>query len=85
MTLQNLCTLDLSSNQIPEIPDNIALLQNLQVFDFSNNFIRILRPSLGLLPRLQKINCENNRIIRPTQNIIRQGTQAILEFLRSIR
>jgi len=82
--------LDLSSskfstqykNRLETLPDEIGCLSNLKELDLSNNEFEVLPSVIGLLPRLENLIVDDNDIISPPPEIIAQGTQAILTFLR---
>ena len=60
--LNNLKSLDLSTNVIATISKKIINLQYLKSINFSNNFISYIPPFLKDLKYLEEINLSNNRI-----------------------
>lgn len=56
--------LDLSFNNIEEIPDEISYLKNLQVLKLNNNKIKTLPPNLFKNTRLSRLSLENNLITK---------------------
>ena len=54
-SLKSLTFLNVSQNELMEIPENICELENLEVFDISSNNISAIPNSLSKLPNLKKI------------------------------
>lgn len=71
-------TLDLSQNQLEQVPEWVLGLQDLHRLDVSNNQLSVLPPALGLLP-LHSLCWEGNRV----KGVPRSGgTAAILKWLQ---
>jgi internalin A len=80
--LQYLRDLGLTSNQISSLPSEIGFLVNLQRLFLSGNKIKKLPPELGQLTNLTTLELGGNRLTAPPPEIVRQGTEAILRYLR---
>lgn len=79
--LSRLHTVDLSNNQLPEVPAALAATASLTSLNVANNEIRRVPAALARLPALRALWLEGNpqREIRP--NILAQGTVAVLAAL----
>lgn len=80
--LPQLTWLDLRHNHLNSIPANIAHHQNLEHLLLSDNKIEALPNELGLVPNLKVLQISNNPIVYPNARIIKEGTKAILNYLR---
>jgi internalin A len=81
--LPNLQTLHLHENQLTHIPPELAQLLSLQGLVLFSNQLTHIPPEIGLLPNLQDLYLENNPdLLTPPSEIVAQGTQGILSFLR---
>jgi GTPase SAR1 family protein len=70
---------------LTHISPEIALLLNLQFLYLSENQLIHIPPELGLLPKLQNLHLHNNPgLLTPPPEIVAQGTQAVLFFLREL-
>ncbi|KAJ1980135.1 hypothetical protein H4R34_002567 [Dimargaris verticillata] len=76
-----LTILHLNHNKIGQIPFATAF-QGLTRLNLANNDLGQLPPTLGLNTSLQVLYLEGNRFRIPKPQLLRQGTQAILEYLR---
>jgi Leucine-rich repeat (LRR) protein len=81
-SLTNLKHLDLSSNLFTLLPEEISNLINLRVLNIQNNLINELPLSMGKLFRLEKLLLDIPLIVQPPQEVVQQGTQAIVSYLR---
>jgi len=83
--LQNLEILNASSNfsDLTTIPDTIGDLTNLVDLDLSNNQIKELPCSFGRLNNLKKLNLDQNPFVIPPQEIVQQGLDAVLEYMKN--
>jgi Leucine-rich repeat (LRR) protein len=81
VALPSLKTLSLSSNKLDNITDT-TFGQGLEILDLSNNDIGFLPPGLSNITTLKELVVYGNRFRVPRPNVVEQGTQAILEFLR---
>ncbi|XP_032752998.1 leucine-rich repeat-containing protein 40 isoform X1 [Rattus rattus] len=80
--LQAILVLDLRSNKLRSVPEEMALLQSLERLDLSNNDISSLPCSLGNL-HLKFLALEGNPLRTIRREIIAKGTQEVLKYLRS--
>ncbi|EXJ76757.1 uncharacterized protein A1O5_01265 [Cladophialophora psammophila CBS 110553] len=55
-----LYTLEVSENQLEEIPADLAQLDNLKTADFGNNNIRLVLPEIALMTNLSTLNIVGN-------------------------
>jgi Leucine-rich repeat (LRR) protein len=83
--LTRLQRLYLDENQLQELPPELGQLTNLQELYLNKNRLRELPPKLGQLTSLQMLRLENNpELLTPPPEIVEQGTQATLAFLREL-
>ncbi len=83
--LTQLQRLYLDENQLRELPVELGQLTNLQELYLNSNQLRELPAELGQLTNLQILRLENNPyLLTPPLEIVEQGTQAILTFLREL-
>lgn len=78
-----LSVLLVANNQITEL--SAVSAQGLRILEISNNDIGALDPQLGLLAGkggLERLDVSGNRFKVPRWNILEQGTQATLKWLR---
>ncbi|MGV3721345.1 MAG: COR domain-containing protein [Actinomycetota bacterium] len=81
--LANLTTLDLSGNRLPDVPVELFQLANLTQLDLSDNQLTALPPELGQLTSLTRLFIQGNTTLKsPPPEVVEQGTQAILSYLR---
>ncbi|OAP62953.1 hypothetical protein AYL99_02180 [Fonsecaea erecta] len=57
---KQLYTLDVSENQVEEIPSEFAQLENLKTADFGNNNIRLVVPEIAMMINLSSFNVVGN-------------------------
>jgi internalin A len=85
--LTNLQSLNLDINRLTRLPSEIAKLTNLQYLYLNENQLRYLPPEMGNLVSLSCANCSirlyNNPLISPPPEILEQGTEAMLAYLRN--
>ncbi len=85
--LSNLYTLSLNNNQLVSLPLEIGQLENLCQLDLSNNKLEYLPSELGQLTKLADNGCylklDGNPLISPPPEVIKQGTPAVLDYLRN--
>ncbi|CAG7816881.1 unnamed protein product [Allacma fusca] len=62
---------------------NLLEMKNLTVLDVRNNNISQLPPELGTMTQLKSLNVEGNAFRVPGYQILSQGTEAILKYLRN--
>lgn len=84
----NVSMLDVSNNQLKEIPQNIYELSNLSVLNISGNGeINELPPQMGLLSRLWNLNTQGCRLTEPLKSMIeskKYKTMDVVGYLKSI-
>ncbi|XP_050524105.1 leucine-rich repeat serine/threonine-protein kinase 1 isoform X2 [Daktulosphaira vitifoliae] len=84
----NLSMLDLSNNQLKEIPSNINELINLSVFNISGNKDIVELPSqMGLLSRLWNLNTRGCNLQEPLKTMIdsnKYKTMDVIGYLKSV-
>ncbi|XP_044228964.1 leucine-rich repeat-containing protein 27-like isoform X1 [Thunnus albacares] len=82
-SLPSLLWLDLRNNQITSLPAEIGLHRSLKTLLLEGNPISELPPELGNVISLKGLNLRNCPISFPPHDIVRQGLQCILQYLRS--
>ncbi|XP_013677519.1 plant intracellular Ras-group-related LRR protein 2-like [Brassica napus] len=82
--LKKLEVLNLSSNfnNLMRVPDAITDLINLRELDLSNNQIQAIPDSFYMLKKLEKLNLDHNPLEIPSQEVAKQGAEAVREFMR---
>ncbi|XP_049858112.1 leucine-rich repeat serine/threonine-protein kinase 1 isoform X1 [Schistocerca gregaria] len=84
----NLSMLDISNNQLREIPQNINELSNLSVLNVSGNpDICELPPQMGLLSRLWNLNTRGCSLQEPLKSMIdskKYKTMDVIGYLKSV-
>lgn len=75
----NLRTLDISSNQLQDIPASVTGLEHLQRLDVRGNQLHALPYELGKLTELTAIQCEGN----PMRTFASMTQAQLIESLRS--
>ncbi|XP_019946330.2 leucine-rich repeat-containing protein 27 [Paralichthys olivaceus] len=84
VSLPSLQWLDLRNNLIVRLPAEIGLHRYLKTLLLEGNPISELPPELGNVITLKGLNLRNCPITFPPQDIVHQGVQGILQYLRSI-
>ncbi|XP_019085967.1 PREDICTED: plant intracellular Ras-group-related LRR protein 2 [Camelina sativa] len=82
--LTKLEVLNLSSNfnNLMGVPDTITDLTNLRDLDLSNNQIQTIPDSFYRLRKLEKLNLDQNPLEIPSQEVAKQGAEAVRKFMR---
>ncbi|XP_024943937.1 leucine-rich repeat serine/threonine-protein kinase 1 isoform X2 [Cephus cinctus] len=84
----NVSMLDVSNNQLRDIPQNIYELNNLSVLNISGNTdITELPPQMGLLSRLWNLNTQGCRLQEPLKSMIdskKYKTMDVIGYLKSV-
>ncbi|XP_011493971.1 PREDICTED: leucine-rich repeat serine/threonine-protein kinase 1 [Ceratosolen solmsi marchali] len=84
----NVSMLDVSNNQLKEIPPNIYELNNLSVLNVSGNSdINELPPQMGLLSRLWNLNTQGCKLQEPLKSMIESKkfkTMDVIGYLKSV-
>ncbi|KAG7512113.1 hypothetical protein JOB18_020535 [Solea senegalensis] len=81
--LPNLQWLDLRNNLIPSLPAGVGLHRSLKTLLLGGNPISELPLEMGHVITLKGLNLRNCPITFPPQDIVDQGVQGILQYLRS--
>jgi internalin A len=76
-------SLNLGSQNISELPPDIGELRKLQYLHLTWNKLTRLPAELGNCTSLVRLELEGNNLVFPPQEIVEQGTQAVLAFLRA--
>lgn len=71
------------NNLLERLPDQIGCLGDLEVLDISHNKLEKLSVSLGLLTKLKCLKYSDNRLTFPPAEVIKQGSDEVLEFLNT--
>jgi Leucine-rich repeat (LRR) protein len=87
--LSNLANLDLSGNQLDSLPSEISELESLCYLSLRDNHFQFLSLELIQLEGEdckdygRHLNIDGNPLISPPPEVIAQGTDAILDYLRN--
>ena len=82
--LTGLQELKLSRNQISSIPSVLGQLRRLRQLDLDSNQISSIPSVLGQLRRLEILSLDNNPLNPQFATAYSQGTDVLLQYLRSI-
>ena len=82
LQLTQLQSLNLSNNRLPRLLNSLYRLTQLQSLDLSNNRLTALPYSLGRLTQLRALDLRDNAFSDPPPEVIEQGTEAVLDYLR---
>jgi len=81
--LTGLLRLYLHFNHLTELPPELGQLTGLQYLDLDSNQLIRLPPELGRLEKLTSLSLDGNPHLKsPPREVVEQGTQAILGYLR---
>jgi hypothetical protein len=81
--LRNLILLDLSGNQLSEVPAELGMCTSLRELYLFDNHIQTLPPEFGNLHQLELLGVEGNPMQASLRAIIQKdGTQALISYLR---
>ncbi len=83
--LVNLQLLNVRNNNLRTLPPEIEHLKKLERLDLGKNQLKTLPAELANLPNLKELILEGNPLQSPPPEIVRQGTQAVLAYLRELR
>ena len=76
--------LDLSGNQLSELPPEIVQLTNLTQLDLSGNQLSELPPEISNLNDSISLSLEDNPIEKPPPEVVEQGIAAIRDYFRQL-
>lgn len=80
--LNKLTILNVSRNNLKQLPDGIGQLQQLNTFDISHNkSLHKLPKSLGYAQQLTSLNIDGLNLLYPPQDILEGGAIVIVAFL----
>jgi hypothetical protein len=82
-SLTQLQELNLSNNELRSLPESLASLTQLQVLDLCNNQLKSLPESLAPLTQLRWLKIYGNPLNPEFAAADKQGTQAVLQYLRA--
>lgn len=81
--LTQLQALNLSNNRLTTLLNSLGRLTQLQALDLHNNRLTALPHFLGRLTQLHSLDLRNNALSDPPPEVIEQGTEAVLAYLRA--
>jgi Leucine-rich repeat (LRR) protein len=81
--LTQLQSLNLSNNRLTKLLNSLDRLTQLESLDLHNNRLTALPHSLGRLTQLKSLDLRNNAFSDPPPEVIEQGTEAVLAYLRA--
>jgi Leucine-rich repeat (LRR) protein len=81
--LTQLQSLNLSNNRLTTLLNSLGRLTQLQSLDLHNNRLTALPHFLGRLTQLHSLDLRNNALSDPPPEVIEQGTEAVLAYLRA--
>jgi internalin A len=82
--LTNLRSLILVDNRLTALPAELGQLTNLKMLSLGGNQLTGLPAELGQLTNIETLYFEKNPLGEPLSELARQGTQAVLAYLRSL-
>ncbi len=83
--LFNLQQLHLGRSRLTQLSSEIGQLSNLEALSLENNQLTQIPLEIGQLPNLQELSLKNNLLLTPPPEIVSQGTQSVLAFLRELQ
>ncbi|GHJ47604.1 hypothetical protein Cs7R123_49460 [Catellatospora sp. TT07R-123] len=81
--LARLQRLDVQHNRLRDLPERLGELSQLAKLDVGHNFLDALPAGLGRLTGLTALDLRNNPLTSPPPEIVAQGGEAVLAFLRA--
>lgn len=82
LQLTQLQSLNLSNNRLTRLLNSLYRLTQLQSLDLHNNQLTSLPYSLGRLTQLKTLDLRHNAFSDPPPDVIAQGTEVVLAYLR---
>ncbi|MEH2023356.1 leucine-rich repeat protein [Nostoc sp.] len=82
-SLTQLQLLYLNNNQLTQLPEAIASLTQLQQLSLNNNQLTQLPEAIASLTQLQQLSLNNNPLNPDLAAAYKQGTEAVLQYLRA--
>ena len=82
LRLTKLHKLDVSHNALRSLPEDLGKMESLSKLNISSNKLKTLPASLGVSASLVVILADDNPIKWPPRNICKNGSDALLTFLR---
>jgi internalin A len=82
--LTNLKNLYLNKNQLTSVPKELGQLKNLEKLSLSENKLTNVPKELGRLTNLERLYLDGNPLESPPPEVVKQGTKAILAYLREL-
>jgi len=80
--LVHLTHMDFSYNRISSIPPEVEDLRCLETLIMNHNLLNEIPRELGRLWKLQTLSVTGNPIVSPPVQVLQQGTQSIVAYLR---
>ncbi|XP_078664083.1 uncharacterized protein LOC144907150 [Branchiostoma floridae x Branchiostoma belcheri] len=80
--LKNLCKISLRHNEFETFPEVLCKLPELEMVDLRDNLITKLPTTLEKAAKLKDLDVSGNPLTYPPRNVCRQGTDAIMAFLK---
>lgn len=82
-SLKNLARLDLSENQLLELPSNVEQLENLESLNLRENNLSDLPSGLGNLKKLKRLLIKDNNLDKKLVDAVKEkGVQGLLEYIK---
>ena len=82
--LENLKQLIVDKNKLKALPDELGKLDNLELLSVAANQIEFLPLSLCECSNIQSIVVSQNKLETPPPEIIQEGTEAIVQYMRTL-
>jgi hypothetical protein len=76
--------LDLTSNNLTTICDEMKNLQNIETIDLNNNLIKVIPKFFGEFPRLTELNMIDNPLTTIPEQLLDKKSKGILNFMFNI-
>ena len=82
--LKNLMKLYFYNNKLTKLPAEIVQLTKLTTLDLHDNQLNSLPAEIGQLKNLNEISLSGNPLTSLPPEVVKQGTKAVLEYLREL-